>query len=64
MQVFVCINKIVSVKNYGTDNDIRGAHITQASFFSYRTLEDRITKKQPLRKIRPVEDDLLASMKE
>jgi transposase len=41
---------------------MRGADITQASIFSYRTLEERIPKKHPLRKLRLVVDSLLASM--
>lgn len=41
---------------------MRGADITQASMFSYRTLEERIPKKHPLRKLRVVVDGLLASM--
>jgi len=41
---------------------MRGADITQASMFSYRTLEERIPKKHPLRKLRAVVDGLLASM--
>lgn len=43
---------------------MRGADITQASIFSYRTLEERIPKKHPLRKLRAVVDGLLASMDE
>lgn len=43
---------------------MRGADITQASMFSYRTLEERIPRKHPLRKLRAVVDGLLASMNE
>ena len=43
---------------------MRGADITQASIFSYRTLEERIPKKHPLRKLRLEVDGLLASMNE
>jgi hypothetical protein len=39
-----------------------GAVITQATIFSYRTLEERIPKKHLLRKLRLVVDGLLASM--
>ena len=41
---------------------MRGADITQASMFSYRTLEERIPKQHPLRKLRAIVDGLLASM--
>lgn len=41
---------------------MRGADFTQASMFSYRTLEDRVPRKHPLRKLRAVVDGLLASM--
>lgn len=41
---------------------MRGSDFTQASMFSYRTLEDRVPKKHPLRKLRAVVDGLLASM--
>lgn len=43
---------------------MRGADITQGAIFSYRTLEERIPKKHPLRKLRLVVDGLLASMDE
>jgi hypothetical protein len=45
--VFVFIVKIASVTNHGTVIDMRGADITQASIFSYRTLEERIPKPPP-----------------
>ncbi len=41
---------------------MRGADITQAALFSYRTLEQRILKNHPLRKFRVVVDAMLASM--
>jgi transposase len=41
---------------------MRGADITQVSLFSYRTLEDRIPVRHPLRKLREVVDAILASM--
>lgn len=41
---------------------MRGADITQAAMFSYRTLEERIPKEHPLRKLRAVVDGILASM--
>jgi transposase len=41
---------------------MRGADITQATLFSYRTLEDRIPAKHPLCKLRLVVDAILASM--
>jgi transposase len=41
---------------------MRGADITQACLFSYRTLEDRIPAKHPLRKLRLVVDVILAAM--
>lgn len=41
---------------------MRGADITQAALFSYRTLEQRIPKNHPLRKFRVVVDAILASM--
>jgi transposase len=41
---------------------MRGADITQVSLFSYRTLEDRIPAKHPLRKLRVVVDAILATM--
>ncbi len=41
---------------------MRGADITQAALFSYRTLEQRIPKNHPLRKFRVVVDAMLASM--
>lgn len=43
---------------------MRGADITQSSMFSYRTLEERIPKKHPLRQLRMVVDGLLATMNE
>ncbi|MDD2894358.1 MAG: IS5/IS1182 family transposase, partial [Halothiobacillaceae bacterium] len=39
---------------------MRGADITQAALFSYRTLEERIPKRHPLRKLRVVVDTILA----
>ncbi|WP_231890794.1 IS5 family transposase [Methylomonas koyamae] len=41
---------------------MRGADITQEQLFSYRTLESRIPKKHPLRKLRKVVDLLLATL--
>lgn len=41
---------------------MRGADITQAAMFSYRTLEERIPKEHPLRQLRRVIDGILASM--
>ena len=41
---------------------MRGADIPQASLISYRTLEDRIPAKHPLRELRGVVDAILASM--
>ena len=41
---------------------MRGADITQAALFSYRTLEQRIPKSHPLRKFRVVVDAMLESM--
>lgn len=41
---------------------MRGADITQEDLFSYRTLESRIPKKHPLRKLRQVVDLLLATL--
>lgn len=41
---------------------MRGADITQVTLFSYRTLEDRIAKDHPLRKLRVVVDAILAAM--
>jgi transposase len=63
MYVVVYIVKIVSITNYGTTS-MRGADITQSSMFSYRTLEERIPKKHPLRQLRMVVDGLLATMNE
>jgi transposase len=41
---------------------MRGADITQASLFSYRTLEERIPAEHPLRHLRTVVDALLVKM--
>ena len=41
---------------------MRGADITQAAMFSYRTLEERIPRAHPLRKFRRVVDGLLSTM--
>jgi transposase len=41
---------------------MRGADITQAALFSYRSLEERIPKAHPLRKLRVVVDAILATM--
>jgi transposase len=41
---------------------MRGADITQEELFSIRTLEERIPKKHPLRKLRAVFDVLLRTM--
>lgn len=41
---------------------MRGADITQAAIFSYRTLEQRIPTSHPLRKLRIVVDGVLESM--
>lgn len=43
---------------------MRGADVTQASLFSYRTLEDRIPTMHPLRKLRLVVDAILATLRE
>lgn len=43
---------------------MRGAGITQAWMFSCRPLEERISRKHPLRKLRAVVDGFLASMDE
>ena len=41
---------------------MRGANITPAALFSYRTLEERIPKSHPLRKFRVVADAILSSV--
>lgn len=41
---------------------MRGADITQEELFSYRTLEARVPKHHPLRKLRAVVDILLATL--
>ncbi|CAI8739244.1 IS5 family transposase [Methylocaldum szegediense] len=41
---------------------MRGADITQQELFSYRTLEERIPKAHPLRKLRAVVDRLLTTL--
>jgi len=41
---------------------MRGADITPSTLFSYRTLEERIPKEHPLRKLRVVVDTLLAGL--
>lgn len=41
---------------------MRGADITQAALFSYRSLEERIPKAHPLRKLRVVVDAILTTM--
>jgi transposase len=41
---------------------MRGADITQEGLFSYRTLEERVPKDHPLRKLRAVVDILLTTM--
>ncbi len=41
---------------------MRGADLTQTALFSYRTLEGRIAKDHPLRKLRVVVDAILAPM--
>ena len=41
---------------------MRGADITQHELFSYRTLEERIPREHPLRKLRAVVDILLKTM--
>ncbi len=41
---------------------MRGADITQAALFSYRSLEERIPSSHPLRKLRVVVDTILVSM--
>ena len=41
---------------------MRGADITQAALFSYRSLEERIPSLHPLRKLRAVVDTILVSM--
>ncbi|HEX8011035.1 MAG TPA: IS5 family transposase [Casimicrobiaceae bacterium] len=41
---------------------MRGTDATQAAIFSYRTLEARIPKTHPLRKLRVVVDGILAAM--
>jgi transposase len=41
---------------------MRGADVTQAALFSYRTLEARIPREHPLRKLRVVVDGLLSAL--
>ena len=41
---------------------MRGADVTQAAMFSYRTLEERIPRKHPLRKLRALVDGVLATL--
>jgi transposase len=41
---------------------MRGADITQAAMFSYRTLEERIPKSHPLRKLRVLVDTILSTL--
>lgn len=41
---------------------MRGADLTQAALFSYRTLEERIPQGHPLRKLRVIVDAILATM--
>jgi transposase len=41
---------------------MRGADVTQAALFSYRSLEERIATDHPLRKLRVVVDAILATM--
>jgi hypothetical protein len=43
---------------------MRGADVTQAALFSYRTLEARIPRDRPLRKFRTVVDSLLGALQE
>lgn len=38
---------------------MRGADVTQAAMFSYRTLDERIPRKHPLRKLRALVDGIL-----
>jgi transposase len=42
---------------------MRGADVTQAALFSYRTLESRIPLTHPLRKLRVVVDGLLSALR-
>lgn len=41
---------------------MRGLDVTQAAMFSYRTLEERIPQKHPLRNLRALVDGLLATL--
>jgi transposase len=41
---------------------MRGADVTQASLFSYRSLEERIPQDHPLRRLRALVDGILTSM--
>ncbi|MBZ0093915.1 MAG: IS5 family transposase [Sulfuricella sp.] len=41
---------------------MRGADVTQSAIFSYRTLEERIPRKHPLRKLRGLVDGVLETL--
>lgn len=41
---------------------MRGADVTQSAIFSYRTLEERIPRKHPLRKLRGLVDGILEAL--
>jgi len=41
---------------------MRGADVTQAAMFSYRTLEERIPREHSLRKVRTLVDGILVTL--
>jgi transposase len=43
-------------------NFMRSADVTQAAMFSYRTLEERIPREHPLRKLRSLVDGILVTL--